>query len=279
MGPGKTFGKNANSCHCGISMPTAGACKHWFGIVQVATSKPNSPSAEAGGLPMRHRSFEHPAMSWHVCMGKQTVIYVVKLWAQAVQNFNLTVTHLICFASVVGQCQDLHGQGFCTNAANQLHEVSCILQIICKATYLCKALFESREQAHNLNEAHQLTWAITCHRATANHGSHTKAHLQSQSWLCQNLPSKQTTASHGKITSHLLSKLSGDVFAVTQKHVVCNHSPLENNVQDMAVLWQCKSGFWKHHTKAGKALRFVPACQEIALLHQARQHAPHRSKC
>ena len=53
----------------------------------------------------------------------------------------------------------------------------------------------------------------------------------------QKSPSKQTTAQHGNIT---LSTLSGDV---TQEHVVCNHSSLENNVQDMAVFRQCKSDF------------------------------------
>ena len=51
--------------------------------------------------------------------------------------------------------------------------------------------------------------------------------------ILQKLPSKLTTAQHGNIT---LSTLSGDVFVVTQKHVVCNHSSLQNNVQDMAVL-------------------------------------------
>ena len=118
--------------------------------------------------------------------GQTKVMYVVWLWAIPVQSFKLTITYLICFASVVGQCQDLHGQGFCMNAANQLHEVPCVLQIICKATYLCTAVFESREQAHSLSQAHKPTWAVTCHCATTNHGSHTKAHLQIQSWFCEN---------------------------------------------------------------------------------------------
>lgn len=272
MDPGKTFGKNANSCHCGISMPAAGPCKHSSGIVQAATSKPNSPSVEAGGLPMRHRSFEHPAMTWHVCMGKQKVMYVVWLWAIPVRSSKLTITYLICFASVVGQCQDLHGQGFCTNAANQLYEVPCVLQIICKAIYLCKPLFESREQGHNLSQAHKPTWAVTCHCASANHGSHTQAHLQLQSWLCKN---------------HQASKQQHRMAVHTIRQCLCCHTKtcrmqsllLREQCTRPGCFWTVQVRFQKHQTTGGKALMIIPACQESALLRQARQRTPHRSKC
>ena len=55
---------------------------------------------------------------------------VVSFGARRVCSCRFAAAHLICFASIVGQCQDLHGQGFGRHAADQLHEVSGVLQII-----------------------------------------------------------------------------------------------------------------------------------------------------
>ena len=140
MDPGKTSGKSASSYCCGISMPTVGACKHSFGRVTAATSKLSSPSVEADGLPMQHRSFEHPANAMTCLKGQNNYLTSGVVMSYSVRRCKLTITHLICFASIVGQCQDLHWQGFCTNAANQFHKVPCVLQIICTATCLCKTL-------------------------------------------------------------------------------------------------------------------------------------------
>ena len=90
---------------------------------------------------MLHRSSEHPAFGQQHCRGESSQV-VPHRWSalEAIQainfcNLGLQTAHLIRFASIVGQCQDLHGQGLGRHAADQLYEVSGVLQIICTTEY------------------------------------------------------------------------------------------------------------------------------------------------
>ena len=53
---------------------------------------------------------------------------VVSPGVTGICNSDFAAAHPIGFASIIGQCQDLHGQGFGRHAADQVHGdvVSCI---------------------------------------------------------------------------------------------------------------------------------------------------------